>query len=181
MPIHIRRERPGDEKAIFDVNFLAFGQDAEPKVVDRLRGNCPEGVSLVAEDEGLLVGHILFTPAWIESGRTTVRGMGLAPLAVVPKRQRQGIGTALTGTGLSELDAAGVPYVVVIGHPGYYPRFGFEKASQYGFRCEYDEVPDEAFMMIVFQPRAIRGIRGTVKIRPEFAAAMQPAGRVGGG
>ena len=172
MPVQIRKERPGDEKAVFDVNFRAFGQDAEPKVVDLLRINCPEGISLVAEDEGIIIGHVLFTPAWIESAPITVNGMGLAPLAVVPERQRQGVGTALTEAGLAELRAAGVPFVVVVGHPGYYPKFGFEKASKYGIRCEYDEVPDEAFMMIVFQPQAIRGIRGTAKIRPEFAAAM---------
>jgi putative acetyltransferase len=172
MPIHIRKERPGDEKAVFDVNYRAFGQDPEPKAVDALRKNCPEGISLVAEEEGKIIGHILFTPAWIETAQKTVHGMGLAPLAVAPECQRKGVGTALIQSGIEELRAADTPFIVVIGHPGYYPKFGFEKGSKYGFRSEYDEVPDDAFMLLVFQPEAIQGIRGTIKIRPEFAAAM---------
>jgi len=67
---------------------------------------------------------------------------------------------------------AGEPFVIVVGHPGYYPRFGFERASKYGIRCEYDEVPDEAFMIVVFDEGRMRGITGVAKERPEFAAAM---------
>ncbi|MGB7539892.1 MAG: N-acetyltransferase [Anaerolineales bacterium] len=172
MPIQIRKERPGDEKSVFEVNSCAFGRDAEPKVVDQLRINCPEGISLVAEVDRKIVGHILFTPAWIETEQKTVHGMGLAPLAVAPECQRMGVGTALIQAGIEELRAADTPFIVVLGHPGYYPKFGFEKGSKYGFRSAYDEVPDEAFMLLVFQPEAIQGIRGTIKIRPEFTAAM---------
>ncbi len=172
MPVQIRKERPGDEKAVFDVNFRAFGRDAEPKIVDALRKNCPKGISLVAEEEVKIVGHILFTPAWIETAHKTVRGMGLAPLAVAPECQRKGIGSALIKAGIEALRASGTPFIVVLGHPGYYPKFGFEKASTYGIRCEYDQVPDEAFMIFVFQPQAMEGIRGTAKMRPEFAAAI---------
>jgi putative acetyltransferase len=172
MPIQIRQERPGDEKGVFEANFRAFGRDTESKVIDLLRINCPERTSLVAEDGGKITGHILFTPAWIASEQNTVAGMGLAPLAVDPECQRKGIGSALVEAGLAELRTAGVPFLVVVGHPGYYSRFGFERASKYGIRCEYDSVPDAAFMILVFQPQAIQGIRGTVKMRPEFNAAI---------
>lgn len=172
MPIQIRNERPGDEKAIYEVNFRAFGQDAEPKLVDVLRANCPEGISLVAEQEGVVVGHILFTPAQIEEGPKKTKGMGLAPLAVLPEYQRKGIGSALVRFGLEELHKRGTLFVVVIGHPWFYPKFGFEKASQYGVRCEYNQVPDEASMILVFDPKKFQGVQGVAVERPEFASAM---------
>jgi putative acetyltransferase len=80
----------------------------------------------VAEDDGAIVGHILFTPVVVE-GRPAL-GMGLAPLAVLPGRQRQGIGSQLVRRGLDSLRERGCPFVVVVGHPEYYPRFGFEPA-----------------------------------------------------
>jgi putative acetyltransferase len=172
MPVQIRKEHPGDEKAVFDVNFRAFGQEAEPKVVDILRTNCPQGISLVAEQDGVVVGHILFTPAQIENGSKKTDGMGLAPMAVLPEHQRKGIGSALVRSGLEELRRAGTLFVVVVGHPWFYPKFGFEKASKYGVRCEYDQVPDEAFMILVFRPMEFQGVRGVAKERPEFAAAI---------
>ncbi len=172
MPVQIRKERPVDEKAVFDVNFRAFGQDAEPKIVDALRMSCPEGVSLVAEEQGKIVGHILFTPAWIETAPEPLNGMTLAPLAVAPECQRKGIGSALVQAGIEAVRASGTPFIVVLGHPDYYPKFGFERASKYGIRCEYDQVPDEAFMIFVFRPQALKGIHGTAKMRPEFAAAI---------
>ncbi len=172
MPVQIRKERPVDEKAVFDLNFRAFGQDAEPKIVDALRMSCPEGVSLVAEEQGKIVGHILFTPAWIETAPEPLYGMTLAPLAVAPECQRQGIGSALVQAGIEALRASGTPFIVVLGHPDYYPKFGFERASKYGIRCEYDQVPDEAFMIFVFRPQAMEGIHGTARMRPEFAAAI---------
>src|SRR5512136_2884854 len=168
----IRREQPGDEAQIYDVNLRAFGRMAEPEVVDMLRKTCPEGVSLVAEEGGRIVGHILFTPAVIEGDGCRVTGAGLAPLAVVPEFQRQGVGSALVAAGLDEMRRAGQPFVVLVGHPGYYPRFGFVRASQYGIRSEYEEVPDEAFMIIVFDEAKLQGIMGVAHERPEFAAAM---------
>jgi putative acetyltransferase len=169
----IRRERPGDEVEIYDVNLRAFGRVAEPEVVDMLRKTCPEGVSFVAEEGGgRIVGHILFTPAVIEGDACRVTGAGLAPLAVVPEFQRQGVGSALVAAGLEEMKRAGQPFVVLVGHPDYYPRFGFVRASQYGIRPEYEEVPDEAFMIIVFDEGTLQGITGVAHERSEFAAAM---------
>jgi len=168
----IRREQPGDEAQIYDVNLRAFGRKAEPDVVDMLRISCPEGVSLVAEEGGRIVGHILFTPAVIAGDGCCVAGTGLAPLAVAPEYQGQGIGSALVAAGLEEMRQAGQPFVILVGHPGYYPRFGFVRASQYGIRPEYEEVPDEAFMIIVFDEGRLQGITGVAHERPEFAAAM---------
>jgi putative acetyltransferase len=167
----IRSEQPGDEAQVYDVNFRAFNRKEEAQVVDALRKSCPEGVSLVAEEDGRIVGHILFTPAVIEGEKKTVIGAGLAPLAVLPEYQGRGIGSALVNAGLEEMRKAGEPFVVVVGHPGYYPRFGFEKASKYGIKCEYEEVPDEAFMIVVNDAGKIEGLHGTAHERPEFAAA----------
>jgi putative acetyltransferase len=168
----VRRERQGDEPQIYEVNYQAFGRKEEAEVVNVLRHSCPEGVSLVAEEEGRIVGHILFTPTIIEDEEKSLVGTGLGPVAVLPQHQGRGIGSALVRAGLDEMRMAGQPFVVVVGHPGYYPRFGFERASKYGIRCEYSKVPDEAFMIVVFDETRMHGVKGVAKERPEFAAAM---------
>ena len=168
----VREERPGDEAAIRDVNRAAFETDVEAGLVDALRQTCPERLSLVALRGGDVVGHILFTPATVHAGTREVRGMGLAPMAVLPAHQRAGIGSALVRVGIERVRAAGCPFVIVLGHPEYYPRFGFERASAWGLTCEYEGVPDEAFMIVVFDPGAMRGCSGVARYRPEFAAAM---------
>ena len=170
--ITIRKEQPGDEAQIYEVNYQAFERKQEAEVVDALRTSCPEGVSLVAEEDGKLVGHILFTPTIIESEGRSIIGTGLAPMAVLPEHQRKGIGSALVRAGLETMRKAGEPFVIVVGHPGFYPKFGFERASKYGIRCEYKQVPDEAFMIVVYDEEKIKGINGVAKERSEFAAAM---------
>jgi putative acetyltransferase len=125
----------------------------------------------VAVKQNQIVGHILFSPIEIKSKETSVQGMGLAPMAVLPEFQRRGIGTDLVREGIKRLTGRGCPFVIVLGHPEYYPRFGFEPASRYGVRCEW-EVPDEAFMILVLDPSAIRGVSGLARYRPEFAEAM---------
>jgi putative acetyltransferase len=165
----IRKERPGDESQVHQVNALAFEREAEAEVVDLLRKNCPEGTSLVAEEDGRIVGHILFTPAIIEGEGQQVLGAGLAPMAVLPEYQGKGIGSALVRAGLEAMKQAGQPFVVVLGHPWFYPKLGFEKASKYGIRCEYKGAPDEAFMVVVFDAEKV--IPGLAHERPEFAAA----------
>ncbi|HSF15229.1 MAG TPA: N-acetyltransferase [Vicinamibacteria bacterium] len=161
--VAIREERPGDEEAIRHVNTLAFGQPEEAQIVDALRSACPEGLSLVAVDRGELIGHILFTPATLAH----LEGMGLAPMAVAPSRQREGIGSRLVRAGLAELRARGCPFVVVLGHPEYYPRFGFEPASAYGIRCKW-EVPDDAFMILRMDPSRMEGVSGMAHYRDEL-------------
>jgi putative acetyltransferase len=163
----IRPERPDDGRSIRRVNELAFGQPAEADLVEKLRHACPDSLSLVAED-GEVVGHVLFTPVALEGTTRRVVGMGLAPMAVLPDRQRQGIGSQLVGRGLEILRERGCPFVVVVGHPEYYPRFGFEAASMHGFVSQWEGVPDEAFMVLVLDAPAIAGVSGVAKYRDEF-------------
>jgi putative acetyltransferase len=169
--VEIRREAPGDAAQIRHVNELAFEGTAEAVVIDRLRQTCTDFVSFVAVLDEQIVGYILFTPAWLETAHSTVAGMGLAPLAVLPGYQNQGIGGRLIQTGLLEIQRRGLSYVIVLGHPGYYPRFGFESASKYGIRCEYAGVPDEAFMIIVFDHAVLPPAGAVAHYRPEWVEA----------
>jgi putative acetyltransferase len=172
----IRVEGPEDVAAIRRVNELAFGRSEEADVVDRLRLADVPFVSLVAADDGAVVGHVLFTPATVDGGGLhvgqCVAGMGLAPLAVIPGWQRQGIGSSLARRGLDLLRADGCPFVIVLGHPEYYARFGFEPASVHGLSCQWKGVPDEAFMVLVLDSNALRGMSGIARYRAEFDAAM---------
>jgi putative acetyltransferase len=126
----------------------------------------------VAEEEGQIVGHILFSPVELKSRPKVMMGAGLAPMAVLPERQRQGIGSRLVRSGLDRLRDQSCPYVIVLGHPEYYPRFGFERASKYGITSQWAGVPDEAFMIIVFAEGAFQGVSGAVRYRAEFDAAI---------
>ncbi len=166
--VHIRLECPEDIPQVHALNELAFGQAMEANLVDRLRQACPDALSLVAEDENRLVGHIFFTPVVVESGEGRIQGMGLAPMAVLPDRQGEGIGSRLVKEGLEILTARRFPFVIVLGHPGYYPRFGFERASQYNLTCQWDGVPDEAFMIVVFDHDALQDLGGVARYRDEF-------------
>jgi putative acetyltransferase len=124
-------------------------------------------VSLVADDNDV-VGHILFTPVVVESAERRIVGMGLAPMAVLPERQRQGIGLQLMTRGLDILRERGCPFVVVVGHPEYYPRFGFTRASTRNLRSQWDGIPDEAFMILILDASAMAGVSGTARYRDEF-------------
>ena len=168
--IIIRPEEEADFDAVRQVNRLAFGQPAEATLVDALRKSAELFISLVAVDDNQVVGHILFTPVSLESddSTSTALGLGLAPMAVLPEYQRQGVGSELVRAGLRECQRIGANVVVVLGHPEYYPRFGFVPASQKGLTSEYP-VPDEVFMALELEPSALKGRRGLVKYRPEFA------------
>jgi putative acetyltransferase len=170
--ITIRKEQDGDEEQIRLVNTRAFGENVEAGIVDTLRRTCPEGFSLVALHDGKIAGHILFTPTAIVSGEKNLHGMGLAPMSVLPELQRQGIGSALVRAGIEEMRRAAQPFVIVLGHPAYYPRFGFVPASHHEITSEYDGVPDEGFMILVLDEFAMAGVTGTAKYRAEFAAAV---------
>ncbi|UEX77930.1 GNAT family N-acetyltransferase [Sediminicurvatus halobius] len=164
----VRPERPGDEPAIARVNEAAFGRPDEARLVAALRATASPFVSLVAEDaDSALTGHIAFSPVTVghEEGLSV---MALAPMAVMPARQRSGVGTALIQHGLSACRAIGVGAVVVLGHADYYARFGFAPASRFGLRCPYD-APEEAFMAIELIAGYLEGIEGTVAFHAAFA------------
>lgn len=170
--INIRLERPEDVAQVRHVNELAFETPAEANIVNTLRQSCPNLLSLVAEDGNRVVGHILFSPAVIDGSGRKIEGMGLAPMAVLPDRQRQGIGSGLVKRGLEILRERGCPFVIVLGHPEYYPRFGFELASNHGLLSQWDGVPDEAFMIIIMDQASLREVSGVAKYREEFNEAM---------
>ena len=168
--IAIRAEVDADRAAVHAVNLAAFGQPAEADLVDRLRAAGRATVSLVATAGGEVVGHILFSPVTVEPAPSPPPSwLGLAPMAVRPERQRDGIGSALVRAGLAAAGAGGATAVVVLGHPDYYPRFGFAPASRVGLRCIYDS-PDEAFMALELTPGGLAGHRGLVRYAPEFDA-----------
>jgi putative acetyltransferase len=169
--IEIRPEKPLDADAIRAVNTAAFGQPQEADVIDKLRCNCAELLSLVALINSRVVGHILFSPVTLNAEHKAIEGMGLAPIAVLPAYQKQGIGSALIRSGLAQLKNTRCPFVIVLGHADYYPRFGFEPASGYDIRSEWD-VPNDAFMILVFDQSAVEGVSGVARYRPEFAEAM---------
>jgi putative acetyltransferase len=168
MKISIRHERPDDAQAVRETNEQAFGTPLEADIVDALRG-APGSVSLVAALDARIVGHILFTPVDIEP-TSPVRAAGLAPMAVRPEYQRQGIGRRLIEEGLEECRKAGYDVVVVVGHPDYYPRFGFVPAHTRGLRCEFP-APPEAFMTFELEAGVLDGRSGLVRYRPEFSEA----------
>ena len=163
----IRAERPEDATAIRRVNELAFRQSAEADLVERLRHACDGGLSLVADD-GRIVGHILFTPVVVEGTAGGVVGMGLAPMAVLPDCQRRGVGSELVRRGLEILRKRGCPFVVVVGHPEYYPRFGFVPASKHRLVSQWDGIPDAAFMVLVLNADRMANVSGVAKYRDEF-------------
>jgi putative acetyltransferase len=164
--MRIRSEVPADVSAIRAVNLAAFETSADADLVDALRGQAIPLVSLVAEDGGAVVGHILFSPVTLD-GHPDVQIMGLGPMAVVPACQRQGIGSALVREGLDTCKRIGANAVVVVGHATYYPRFGFAPASRFGLSCQY-AVPDDVFMVVELDLGALKGVAGTVRYHRTF-------------
>ncbi|MBW2003311.1 MAG: N-acetyltransferase [Deltaproteobacteria bacterium] len=167
--ITIREEQHQDRNAIREVNIQAFGQNQEADLVDKIRLSCNDLISLVALIQNTIVGHICFSPVTIETkAKKTIRGMGLAPMAVLPAFQRQGVGTELVRGGIARVRKKGFPFIIVLGHASYYPRFGFEPASRYEIRCEWD-VPDSAFMILLLDESQMRESAGLARYLPEFA------------
>jgi putative acetyltransferase len=166
-----REERASDEAEIRRVVTAAFGAPAEADLVEALRASDAwlPSLSLVAIEDGVVVGHALFTRAAIETIDTRLPIVALAPVAVVPARQRHGIGGALIRAGLDAARTMGERIAIVLGHPGYYPRFGFEPAVPRGITSVFAQGAHEsAFMALALQPGALDGIRG----RAEYAAAF---------
>jgi putative acetyltransferase len=158
--LHVRAETTSDEPAIRRVIAAAFGGTEEVDLVDGLRRDGAVLVAAVAERAGEILGHVAFSRMFVEaSDGRRVPAVALAPLAVAPASQRQGIGDALTRHGLERLRAQGERIVIVLGHPAYYPRFGFSPALARDLESPFER---DAFMALELEPGALDGVRGKV-------------------
>jgi putative acetyltransferase len=169
MEVRIRPETSTDQGAIREINEQAFGRPNEAGLVDAIRASAafiPE-LSLVAERNGVLVGHVLFSPVTVE-GAEEAGLLALGPIAVRPEWQRQGIGGELIRAGLGRAEALGYRAVILVGHPAYYPRFGFTSARACGLEAPFP-VPEEVFMALPLRPGGLKGIHGTVVYPPAFS------------
>jgi len=167
--LEIRLENPEDIPGLRVVNESAFGQVNEANLVDLIRSRGKASLSLVAARNGRVLGHILFSPVTLDSRRSNPHGVGLAPVAVLPEYQNQGIGSRLIRAGLQMCREAGWDFVIVVGHPAYYPRFGFIAGRRFGLSSSYGD--GEAFMVMELKPGALKGAEGMAKYSPEFAEA----------
>jgi putative acetyltransferase len=168
--IAIRKEEPADAPEIRHVVDQAFGQSEEADIVEALRRRGAVTLFLVAVRDDRVIGHILFSPVTIESERSGFEAIGLGPMAVLPTYQNQGIGSQLARRALQECRDAGHEIVVVLGHPAYYPRFGFVPAIPLGIRWEL-ETSEGAFMVLELRDGALAGRTGVVRYQPEFTSA----------
>lgn len=165
--MEVRAEQTKDFETVRQVNLVAFGRENEANLIELLRP-VPFTFSFVAVAAEQVVGHIFFSPVSVEGTcPKPLLILGLAPMAVLPNYQRQGIGSMLVQHSLKECFQSGCRTVVVLGHPTYYPRFGFVRASEKGLRCEYN-VPDEVFLVLELENGALHGVEGTVKYCSEF-------------
>ena len=165
----IRPETEADHRAVAEVISAAFrdaehSDGTEADLVARLRrvGGFLPKLSLVAECEGVIIGHSLLSPIAIRTDSGAVHpSLALAPVSVLPARQGQGVGTALIHAGHDAARKLGFSSVIVLGHPEYYPRFGYHRASLWGIKAPFD-VPDEAFMALELVPGGLDTVSGTV-------------------
>jgi putative acetyltransferase len=165
MPLAIRPETAADHEATWQVNRLAFGQEDEARLVNALRDGGYVRMSLVAELDGQVAGHILFTDLPIIAERGVVPALALAPMAVLPAFQRRGIGSELVRRGLDLCREQGHRIVIVLGHPQFYPRFGFSAELARPLQSPFS---GEAWMAIELAPGALAGVSGKVRYAPPF-------------
>ncbi|WP_421789274.1 GNAT family N-acetyltransferase [Hyphobacterium sp.] len=169
--MQIRTADAGDYPGIRDLLNAAFGQPDEAKIVEALREDDADSLELVAEDHGDIVGTVMFSPASVgHASGETLNGLGLGPVAVIPKHQGKGIGEALIKAGLEHFEPYPVAFFCVLGEPEYYRRFGFTAAIERDWMWEADDgsVPEmrQAFQIII--PRAIPPGKGIVRYHPAF-------------
>lgn len=161
----VRPEAEADRDAVYRVNREAFGQDDEPRLVDQLRDGGYVRLSLVAEVAGRVVGHVLFSDMSILTDAGPVAALALAPVAVLPGFQNQGVGSALLRRGLDLCRERGHRIVIVLGHPHFYPRFGFRPDLAAKLDSPF---PRDSFMALELEPGALAGVRGRVRYAPPF-------------
>jgi putative acetyltransferase len=171
--VTIRRERPGDAERITRLVECAFthsdlGYHGEARLLDRLRNNCPTAISLVAERANALVGQIQFSPASIVSDEHASTGLGLGPMCVLPEFQQQGIGTRLVQQGLELAEREGAEFVIVVGHPAFYRKFGFVPAADYAVTSPWPEIPRDVFRLYVIGDTSRRPLAGQACYHPAF-------------
>ncbi len=167
--VTIREEQPEDQVAIREVNRLAFSGEDEALLVDRLREEKLVICSLVAVEASEVVGHILFSRLPVETQHAVLEVAALAPMAVRPDHQRRGVGLVLVRTGLEVCRQRGVPAVVVLGHPEYYPRFGFSSQLAEALLGPFD---GPAWMALELRPGGLAGVTGTVHYPDAFGLVL---------
>ena len=173
MYVLIRNETKQDYNIIRKINDLAFKQENEGKMVDALRKTKDFNhlLSLVAEIKDEIVGHILFYPIKIKNKNEEHTVLSLAPMAVHPKYQNKGIGSKLVKRGLEVAKNTGFGAVIVVGHPKYYPRFGFIPAKNWNIKLPFD-VPDDVFLALELKKDSLKNCSGTVEFIKEYFDAM---------
>ncbi len=163
----IRKEQPEDIEKISKINSEAFETKTEANLVNTLRSSGIQYISLVYEENDEIIGHIFFTPVELEGDNSDIRIMGLGPMAVTPKYQNKDIGSTLAKAGIELCKSEGIDAIVVLGHPNYYPKFGFEPSVKYGIKSEY-EIPDEVFMVLELKNNALIDKQGAIKYNEAF-------------
>jgi putative acetyltransferase len=167
MNVRVRTETATDVGRTFAVVESAFGNRLEADLVDALRRSASPQLSLVAESEGHVVGHVFFSPVTIDSDRPAPSAAQLASVAVLPECQRQGVGSALIRAGLDQCGALGWSAVFVVGDPAYYSRFGFGLAGSLGFSCPGPL--DRYLQLLELRSGALSGVTGCIRLHPSFA------------
>lgn len=170
-PFQIRRQHPQDWHAIRAVIDTAFNDKGEVSaIVARIANACGDDCfGHVAIDQNQkIIGHIWMSPAHIEHDGPPVTGHCLSPMAVMPQFQKTGIGKALAHALLDDARRRNTTFILVLGHPEYYPKFGFERADAWNISCPMADAPPEAFMIKVFKPERLKGISGIGRYRHEF-------------
>lgn len=167
----IRNEAVDDFEEVYKLNYLAFGnREDESKLVERIRMSeeFVPGLSIVAEIDNEIVGHLLLSKAKVENYEKIVDVIVLAPIAVKPYHQKQGIGSKLIEEGIRRCRNLGYSIILLIGHPSYYPRFGFQPARKYGLELKQFEVPDEVFMVYELEDGKLQELKGELKYPKSF-------------
>jgi putative acetyltransferase len=162
-----RAEIPADGPAIRTIHLLAFNTCQEADLVEKLRSHSAIRLSVVAEEDGAIVGHVMYSPVVLGEGAASIQGLGLGPISVLPHLQKHGIGTRLVADSLGALKTNGCPFVVVLGAPSFYARFGFKPARDFGVRCKWD-AKDDAFMLLPLHADGVTLNAGLARYHAEF-------------